>query len=69
MLHQVQTWRVMCTDACRKRITCTITRATVFYQQIENSNITNQINGITIDYGKFILIGFSRSLDRSKEES
>ena len=25
MLHQVQTWRAMCTDKCRKRITCTIT--------------------------------------------
>ena len=24
-------WRAMCTDACRKRITCTITRVTVFY--------------------------------------
>ena len=23
-------WRAMCTDACRKRITCTITRVTVF---------------------------------------
>ena len=30
-------------------------RATVFYQQIENGNIANQINGFTIDYGKFIL--------------
>ena len=29
---------------------------TVFYQQIENSNIANQIQGFTIDYGKFILI-------------
>ena len=28
---------------------------TVFYQQIENSNIANQIHGFTIDYGKFIL--------------
>ena len=28
---------------------------TVFYQQIENSNIVNQIHGFTIDYGKFIL--------------
>ena len=25
---------------------------TVFYQQIENSNIANQIHGFTIDYGK-----------------
>ena len=25
MLHQVQMWRAICTDACRKRITCTIT--------------------------------------------
>ena len=31
---------------------------TVFYQQIENSNIANQIHGFTIDYGKFILIVF-----------
>ena len=29
---------------------------TVFYQQIENNNIANQIHGFTIDYGKFILI-------------
>ena len=29
---------------------------TVFYRQIENSNIANQIHGFTIDYGKFILI-------------
>ena len=28
---------------------------TVFYQQIENSDIANQIHGFTIDYGKFIL--------------
>ena len=28
---------------------------TVFYQQIENSNIANQIHGFTLDYGKFIL--------------
>ena len=28
---------------------------TVFYQQIENSNIANQIHGFTTDYGKFIL--------------
>ena len=48
-------WRALCTDACRKRITYTITRATVFYQQIENGNIANQIHGFTIDYGKFIL--------------
>ena len=27
----------------------------VFYQQIENSKIANQIHGFTIDYGKFIL--------------
>ena len=27
----------------------------VFYQQIENGNIANQIQGFTIDYGKFIL--------------
>ena len=35
---------------------------TVFYQQIENSNIANQIHGFTIDYGKFIL-----KLDRNTE--
>ena len=29
---------------------------TVFYQQIENGNIANQIHGFTIDYSKFILI-------------
>ena len=29
---------------------------TGFYQQIEISNIANQIHGFTIDYGKFILI-------------
>ena len=32
---------------------------TVFYQQIENGNIANQIHGFTIDYGKFILISVS----------
>ena len=26
-----------------------------FYQQIENSNIANEIHGFTIDYSKFIL--------------
>ena len=34
----------------------------VFYQQIENSDIANQIHGFTIDYGKFIL-----KLDRNTE--
>ena len=29
---------------------------TVFYQQIENGNIANQIQGFTIDYGRCILI-------------
>ena len=38
-----------------KRITCTITRVTVVYQQIDNGNIANQIHRFTIDYGKFIL--------------
>ena len=33
---------------------------TVDYQQIENGNIANQIHGFTIDYGKFILIVFSK---------
>ena len=28
---------------------------TVFYQQIENSNIANQIHRFAIDYGKFVL--------------
>ena len=28
---------------------------TVFYRQIENSTVANQIHGFTIDYGKFIL--------------
>ena len=41
---------------CRKRITCTITRATVVYQQIDNDNIANQIHGFTIDYGKLSVI-------------
>ena len=31
----------------------------VFYQQIENGTVANQIQGFTIDYGKFILISFS----------
>ena len=39
---------------------------TAFYQQIENSNIANQIHGFTIDYGKFILIMF-REHDKSSE--
>ena len=34
---------------------CAITRATVVYQQIDNSIIANQIHGFTIEYGKFIL--------------
>ena len=29
---------------------------TVFYQQIENGSIANQIQGFTIDYGRFILM-------------
>ena len=32
---------------------------TVFYQQIENSTVANQIHGFTIDYGKFILMADS----------
>ena len=59
MLHQIQTWRAVFTYACKKKITCaitcTITRATVVYQQTDNDNIANQIHGFTIDYGKFIL--------------
>ena len=34
-------------------------RVTVFYQQIKNGNIANQIHGFTIDYGKFILMRFA----------
>ena len=34
---------------------------TVFYQQIENGNIANQIQGFTIDYCKFVL-----KLDRNR---
>ena len=34
---------------------------TVDYQQIANDNIANQIHGLTIDYGKFILIQFSHA--------
>ena len=30
----------------------------IIYQQIENSNIANQIHGFTIDYGKFILSSY-----------
>ena len=36
--------------------------ATVFYQQIENGNIANQIHGFTIDYDKFILNAFRDSV-------
>ena len=46
----------MCTDARRQRIMCTITCVTVFYHQVENDNIANEIHGFTIDYSKFILI-------------
>ena len=56
MLHQVQMWCALCTDACRKRITCTIPRATGFYQQIKNGNTANQIHGFTVEYFKFTLI-------------
>ena len=53
---------------------------TVFYQQIENSNIANQIYGFTIDYGKFILklnrnmenmfsISFSKHLNKEKKNN
>ena len=54
MLHQVQMWHAMCTDECRKRITCNY--ITVDYQQIVYSNITHQIHRFIIDHGKFILI-------------
>ena len=30
------------------------THVTVFYQQIENGDVANQIHGFTIDYSKFI---------------
>ena len=33
---------------------------TVDYQQLANDNVANQIHGFTIDYGKFILITFSK---------
>ena len=46
----------LCTEESSQRIRCTIMRATVFYQQIENGNIANQIHRFTIGYGKFILI-------------
>ena len=49
----------MCTDAC----------VTVFYQQIENSHIANQIYGFTIDYGKFILIKVIELAIRLYEEN
>ena len=58
MLHQVQTWCAMCTDQC----------VTVDYQQIENGNIANQIQGFTIDYGKFILMGDIGWLHNSTKE-
>ena len=32
-----------------------MTRATVVYQQIVYGNVANQIHGLTIEYGKFIL--------------
>ena len=38
----------------------------VFYQQIENGNIANQIQGFTIDYGKFILTRDSLRVDAEK---
>ena len=39
---------------------------TVFYRQIENSNIANQIHGFTIDYSKFILkLGRNTELARA----
>ena len=50
---------------------------TVFYQPLENDNIANQIQGFTIDYGKFTLItviclscwgGDCASPDKSKLE-
>ena len=34
-----------------------------FYQQIGNGNIANQIHGFTIDYGKFILIYYSKGYE------
>ena len=58
MLHQVQTWHTLCTEACRKRIMCTIMRVTVFLSA-ENGNIANRIHRFTIDYGKLILMADS----------
>ena len=57
MLHQVQTWRTMCTDAFRKKDHVqyhAYTYITVYYQQIVYGNIANQIHGFTIDNGKFV---------------
>ena len=31
-----------------------------FYQRIENGNLGNQIHGFTGDYGKLIVMGFTR---------
>ena len=41
---------------------------TVFYQEIENSNIANQIHRFTIDYGKLILISVSDRLREVKNK-
>ena len=41
-----------------EKVTCTITRATVVYQRIDNSNIANQVHGFKIDNGQFILNTF-----------
>ena len=41
---------------------------TVFYQQIENGNIANQIHGFTIDYGKFILRRYEKHRYRTASQ-
>ena len=41
---------------------------TVFYQQVENSNIANQIQGFTIDYDKLILKVTKKQKDRKHKE-
>ena len=37
---------------------CTVTRATVVYQQIVYGNIANQIHRFTIDYGTLMLYNY-----------
>ena len=59
MLHQVQKWRAKCTDSCRKR-SLVQSHVQLYYCRLSADssyrNVSNQIHGFTIDYGKFILI-------------